>query len=356
MSEETIISEVVAASLGGAISASILYPLEVIKTKMQAGVTISDDDNSDNENMGEGSSLSDKNDGSSSGKKSEDSIDRQEMIPSEKKNIGMIQFAMNLYRTDGYSVFVRGIETSAFQSALEKALYFLAYTTFKDWYYTYYSTTSMNTITNLALGCAAEWAHLPITLPVDAWTTRIQTSKEAPMKILLSMLSTDKPSAFYKGLSAYYLLCFKPALQYTIYEQVKKLVIQNRRKNNYQQQNGYNSTESASLSSIEAFVLGMVARAISTILVFPFIRAKVLLQARKKSSPELSDPLSDSNTAATTPTTMDVLQQEWNQSGLSGLFQGLGPELTRGVFSSALMLMIKERIAEIVKGLLLPKT
>ena len=33
---DSIASEVVSASLGGAISASILYPSEVLKTKMQA--------------------------------------------------------------------------------------------------------------------------------------------------------------------------------------------------------------------------------------------------------------------------------------------------------------------------------
>ena len=33
---ESILAEVVSASLGGAFSASTLYPLEVIKTKMQA--------------------------------------------------------------------------------------------------------------------------------------------------------------------------------------------------------------------------------------------------------------------------------------------------------------------------------
>ena len=46
--KDTIASEVLSASLGGAISASILYPLEVLKTKMQAegsGSTEADDDN-----------------------------------------------------------------------------------------------------------------------------------------------------------------------------------------------------------------------------------------------------------------------------------------------------------------------
>ena len=35
---------------------------------------------------------------------------------------------------------------------------------------------------------------------------------------------------------------------------------------------------------------------------------------------------------------------------MGGLYQGIGPELTRGVFSAALMMMVKERIGVLVKA------
>jgi hypothetical protein len=90
---ETIMSEVVAALLGGTISASILYPLKVLKTTMQAEDQGNDDDDDDDDNTN-----------------------------------CMIFFAKNLYHKEGSSVFFRGMETSAFHSALEKALYFFACT------------------------------------------------------------------------------------------------------------------------------------------------------------------------------------------------------------------------------------
>lgn len=311
----TIVSEVIAASLGGAISASILYPLEVLKTKMQASDNSTDDDNDDN---------------------------------TDQKSTGMISYASNLYQTEGYSVFVRGMETSAFQSAIEKALYFFAYTGLKDTYHHLSASKEMSTMTNLLLGCLAEWAHLPITLPIDAWTTRIQTStttnqQTTPLKILLTMLS-DKNTNFYKGISAYYILCFKPALQYTIYEQIKKIMIANRNRDRH-----HGNHQQSSLSSVEAFLLGMVARTISTVLVFPFIRAKVLLQAQQKQETKDEMDINESDTSSAATTTKDIIIQQFNQHGIAGLYQGIGPELTRGVFSAALMLMIKERIAEIVK-------
>jgi len=292
MSEETIASEVLAASIGGAISAGVLFPLEVLKTKIQA-----------TENF------------------------------DEMEETSMLQFARKLYEREGPAVFFRGIETSSFQSALEKALYFFAYTALKTIHQTVTGGAKLDTATNLLMGCAAEWAHLPISLPVDAWTTKIQTSNQAPMAILLSMLSKDNKREWYKGITAYYLLCFKPALQYTIYEQVKAVVLAGRK--------------DKTLTAAEAFVLGSIARTLATLLVFPFLRAKVLMQTSKAETGR--------GDSASSNSTMDVLWQQWKRAGIGGLYVGIAPELSRGILSSALMLMIKERIAVTVRKFLAPK-
>lgn len=281
--EETLASEVIAASLGGAISASVLYPLEVLKTNMQGD--------------------------------------------NESGNETMISYASKLYQRQGISVFIRGFETSALQSATEKALYFFAYTSLKQIHRSVTDGEALGTLTNLILGCAAEWAHLPISLPIDAWTTRIQTTNEAPMAILLSMLREPNKGAWYNGLSAYTLLCLKPALQYTVYEQVKAWKISHRREK--------------TLNAGESFLLGMVARTIATVLVFPCLRAKVILQtAKKKGESESDDKETEESTSV-----VQVLQQVYDKDGFGGFFQGLGPELTRGIFSAALMLMLKEQVA-----------
>jgi len=298
MPEETIASEVLAASVGGAISAALLYPLEVLKTKMQAQERNDDDDD-------------------------------------EEESRSLVHFAWKLYEREGMHVFFRGVETSSFQSALEKALYFFSYTALKGVHQTVSGGAKLGTGTNLLLGCAAEWAHLPITLPVDAWTTKIQTSNETPMAILLTMLSKDNKKDWYKGITAYYLLCFKPALQYTIYEQVKQVVLANRK----------NKT----LSAAEAFVLGMIARTVATVVVFPFLRAKVLMQTAKREN------IGSSDAACSSSSTMDVLSQQFKKGGVAAIYFGIGPELSRGILSSALMLMIKERIAITVRRFLSPQ-
>mmetsp|Transcript_1096 Transcript_1096/g.2578 ORF Transcript_1096/g.2578 Transcript_1096/m.2578 type:complete len:308 (+) Transcript_1096:348-1271(+) len=297
MTDDTIASEVLSASLGGAISASILYPLEVLKTRMQA-------------------------------------LDEHD----KDKDKGMWEYATTLYQQHGAGIYLQGIETSAIQSAMEKAFYFFAYTALKQMYTVVTLSSSMNATTNLALGCLAEWAHLPITMPIDCLTTEIQTSTSKQNAVALMCTILQKGN-MYKGIQAYYVLCFKPALQYTVFEQVKQVVLKGRTKK--------------SLSAGEAFLLGMVARTIATIAVFPFLRAKVVMQTRKKkesSSDDGDDDIENNDNQGTS--IMSMLWEMYQTDGVGGLYQGLGPELTRGVFSAALMLMIKEQINGGVKTML----
>ena len=47
-----------------------------------------------------------------------------------------------------------------------------------------------------------------------------------------------------------------------------------------------------------------------------------------------------------------MIAEQLSTGGVWGLYQGIGPELTRGVFSAALMMMVKERIGVVVRGMI----
>ena len=339
-------AEVIAAALGGAVSSAALFPLEVLKTKMQVDATKFEKKN-------------------------------QQQEQSSRRH--MMDFAVDLYRKEGgISVFYRGWNCSALQSALEKALYFFFYTTFQRAHrklllqqrdvnnnnsQTSFSS-STTTTTNLVLGYLAEWAHLPLSLPLDAWTTAIQTTTssssssssnqpQAPLQILLTMLTdqTNKNQfSFYKGLSAYFLLCWKPALQYAVYEKLKAIWLRRR----HRKPSDDTKKTSSSLSALQAFWFGVVARAVATVVVFPFLRTKVILQAQQQQQ-FCKDVLQEASVdGRTTAQSMrSVLWRQWELEGLSGLYRGLAPELTRGALSAAIMLAIKERLAECIQGLMI---
>lgn len=304
----SIASEVVAACIGGAISSSALYPLEIIKTKAQASEKIQpESENEENNEEGE-------------------------------RNTGTLSIAKSIYTRHGVKGFYHGVTTSAFQSATEKSLYFFAYTAFKNCY-TSLISNELSTIPNLIVGCAAEFAHLPVTLPIDCWTTKIQTdtSNKGSYALLCTMLSEKGLGGMYKGIQAYTILCLKPSIQYTVFEQVKRMILITRSKNN--PSHSMRKGSSQSLTALESFLLGMIARAIATIAVFPFIRAKVLLQ---------SGSIKQRDNDGNQPDVFAMLLDMCRDGGVANLFQGLGPELSRGVLSAALMMMVKEKIAALV--------
>lgn len=348
---ESIASEVIAASLGGAFSASALYPLEVLKTKMQADSKQTCDNadqtapcKNDNEERKEesGHDTADTNGASTVQKR---------LLPDKKKSTTMIDYARDMYAQNGLVPFYAGIETSAFQSAVEKALYYFAYTAMKNVYSFFAgSEKHMGTTVNLILGCFAEWAHLPITLPLDCWTTQIQTGdngNKKPLAILMSMLSEgDGIRGMYKGIQAYYVLCLKPAIQNTVFEQIRRILLIRKKLLNRSKQgqsSSYSSLNEDTLTASEAFILGMVARTIATVVVFPYLRAKVMLQSQKK-----NDSGGDGASNVDPPNIPAMILKMYSNGGLGECFQGIGPELTRGVFSAALMLMCKEKISYVV--------
>lgn len=55
--------------------------------------------------------------------------------------------------------------------------------------------SSIGALPNLILGCMAEWAHLPVTLPIDCVTTAIQTDdKNRGAFVLMGNILSEKVS------------------------------------------------------------------------------------------------------------------------------------------------------------------
>jgi len=392
---ESIATEVVSAMVGGIFSASALYPLEVLKTRMQAETkqqqtstsgTTTGTGHEEDDGEGEGGVDVD-DDAEKQGEKQKQQLKNKKMMngtthtsnstqqlqkyQQEQQQLlkqryadaaftGMTSYAALMYENEGgIAPFYSGVLTSAIQSATEKALYFFAYTFYKNGYVGITGSSDFGTLPNLILGCMAEWSHLPITLPIDCLTTAIQTDTQnrGALALLWNILSTKGVGGFYKGIEAYTVLCLKPAIQYTVYEQVKRIVLAARKvkrlasagggrvrdsSGNNDEDGGVGSDHN-SLHAAEAFFLGMFARIVATMLTYPYLRAKVMLQSNS------SNNCSDGNKKKTIP---QMIAEQLSTGGVSGLYQGIGPELTRGVFSAALMMMVKERIGVVVKAMI----
>ncbi len=131
---ESVASEVVSAMVGGMFSASALYPLEVLKTRMQAESKPSKSNPQENNNStgtdDDANSSNDEEDPNNSKNSEKEDLKHQYSLAATQ---GMSAYASLMYQHEGgIPPFYAGVATSAVQSATEKALYFFAYTFFKN--------------------------------------------------------------------------------------------------------------------------------------------------------------------------------------------------------------------------------
>ena len=126
---ESVASEVVSAMVGGMFSASALYPLEVLKTRMQAESKSTTSKNKEDEK--DLPNEQEPNDAEEEEKSS--TTNTKQLTYEEAASQGMKSYAKLMYENEGgIAPFYSGVITSAVQSATEKALYFFAYTFYKN--------------------------------------------------------------------------------------------------------------------------------------------------------------------------------------------------------------------------------
>ena len=200
-----------------------------------------------------------------------------------------------------------------------------------------------------------------------------------PAQVAAHLYKAKGVAGFYKGLAAYVVLCLRPAIQFAVFERLKAWKLAAR-------QNASAPTSTVSLSALEAFVLGALARAVATVAVYPYTRAKVMAQvstpargteaasttpaaagaadsaAATTSSATAGEApaegASNGGAATSTPsspaqpapqTLLSAMHTIFAEDGVAGLFHGLGPEVFRGMLSGAVMLMVKEKIENAVR-------
>ncbi|KAI3858018.1 hypothetical protein MKW92_009766 [Papaver armeniacum] len=200
----------------------------------------------------------------------------------------------------------QGLGTKNMQSFIAQFVYFYGYSYFKKLY-----------------------------LRKNTASARMQTASFGKCKGLWETLSEGSWSEAFDGLGISLLLTSNPAIQYTVFDQLKQKLLNDQQRN----KTGLESSPEA-LSALTAFVLGAVSKSIATCLTYPAIRLKVMIQAADH----------DDGTKQAQPkrpkTISNVLCSIWKREGFPGFFKGLHAQILKTVLSSALLLMIKEKITK----------
>ncbi|KAF4666979.1 ADP/ATP carrier protein [Perkinsus olseni] len=274
---------------GAAFSTLVMYPLDTVKTRLNVGV----DENGE---------------------------------PYDK---GSLDVLLRTVRSGGISALYRGLTAKLFHSVLQKFVYFYIYSAIIRVYESRRRAEGKLSVSdNLALGYLAALGSVFVTTPVEIVQTRQQVGKsEGHFLRHLTQMALTELTDLYAGLGSNIILCVNPAIEYTTFDQLKRPFLRGR----------------SNLTSMEAFWLGALAKAVATVCTFPYVRVKVLQQTKGKSAkPSESSP-------------KKLLRDMWNEEGgrLAGLYKGMSPQLYKGVLTAALMLMAKEKIDQSMKRMIL---
>lgn len=273
----------------------------------------------------------------------------------------------------------RGLQAKCVHSVAQAFNYFYAYSFLKSAAEAAalrpgVSPKPLGTAANLVVGYLAGVGNVVGTTPLEVVALKMQVSEKklSPLQAARAIYADGGFGAFYRGLVASLILCTNPAINLTVFDQLKVVVMRilQAAADKRAAAAGGPSRRVVALSAGQAFLVGVVAKSIATLITYPYIRVKTVMQAlSKREADSAADEAagaeagSDGGQSArparpkrklnTKMGTWEVLQYILSTEGLSGVFKGLQPQLFRSVLASALMLMLKERIYFYTRALLL---
>eukprot|EP01089_Gocevia_fonbrunei_P018973 TRINITY_DN6558_c0_g1_i1.p1 TRINITY_DN6558_c0_g1~~TRINITY_DN6558_c0_g1_i1.p1 ORF type:complete len:295 (-),score=55.32 TRINITY_DN6558_c0_g1_i1:33-917(-) len=240
---------------------------------------------------------------------------------------GPVEAIQEILKKDGWAGLFTGMPIALVGNAYGQAVYYYWYAFFKaafegkgD------SKKNLGPMLNLVIGTIAGIITVFFNLPFWVVTTRMQTRRETtqkleenkkPKNVTQTVLEVYKDSGFqgfWSGLFPSLILVSNPAIQYMVYEEISKIV---KRK--------------TKLESSHVFIIGAIAKTISTILTYPCQTVKTRLQSKQKY-----------NGFA------DVLLKIPQEGGASGLFKGMESKIVQSVLTSALLFVFQDRLFKLI--------
>jgi len=163
---------------------------------------------------------------------------------------------------------------------------------------------------------------------------------------LMQIINSGGASTLFSGLSPALLLVINPILQYTLFEQLKNMIVQRR----MVRKAFFASVRSASgdppalpppfrLSDLDYFWLGAVSKLFATTLTYPCLTVKSRMQSGQAVGKRYKSCLNGIVT---------IVQEE----GVKGFYKGIGPKLTQSVLTAAVLFVSKEKVYQVTKNIL----
>uniref|UniRef100_A0A7N6BUS3 Solute carrier family 25 member 17 n=2 Tax=Anabas testudineus TaxID=64144 RepID=A0A7N6BUS3_ANATE len=192
--------------------------------------------------------------------------------------------------------------------------------------------------TDLIIGIAAGVVNVLVTTPLWVVNTRLKlqgskfrnadiqpTNYSGILDAFLQIIRDESVGALWNGTFPSLLLVLNPAIQFMIYEGLKRQL----------KRGGPRE-----LSSFEVFIIGAVAKAVATTVTYPLQTIQSILRFG-----QFKDATDASKLLSSLRTIKCLLVNRVRKYGILGLFKGLEAKLLQTVLTAALMFILYEKIA-----------
>ena len=278
-------------SIGGAASMALTYPLEQVRTLVQAG-----------------------------------ELDLSKM-PSKYSNMGSTvgRICYVVLEQGGVRVLYQGCTAVVETVAISNFLYFYMLQYSRQILHARLPSLSPTQLT-LASSTVAAAVNIAVTEPLWRANTRIKTLPPSELgrrnlwSVLIEMVKTDGVQSLWKGTPVSLWLISNPIIQFSAYEYLKRIYLKNRK--------------SRAFTPLHAFLFGAISKAIATAVTYPLQVAQTRLRVAAKQSPR-----------SAREGVADILLRLYAEQGIEGLFHGWSAKLTQTVLTAAFMFAFYERFA-----------
>ncbi|KAG7562693.1 hypothetical protein FFLO_01853 [Filobasidium floriforme] len=271
----------VAGAMGAVVSSALVYPLDTVKTRIQGSSTDS-------------------------------SVTKSTGSDRKSKN-AILAVLLKTWKNEGLEGFFRGFGANMISTFSMQFAYFFFHSSLRTAVLKRRTSKSLSTSLELLLGALAGALAQIFTIPVAVIATRQQLyerTKGSPETRDPSMFDTARDiieesgvTGLWTGLKPGLVLTVNPAITYGVFEKLKGMVLAAAAVRAAGASGDEEVAKALNLGPGWSFLLGMTSKTLATVVTYPYIFAKVRLQAK---SPKINSTASPSTSEQEPPTTTSL--------------------------------------------------